>query len=250
MGLWDGFLTLVDVVLPGRCQLCGAPSPEAPSCALCRSCIEGIELIEPPFCHRCGWPFPSSQTLEYSPAHTCSHCGEMERCFEFARSLGPYRGKLREAINVLKFQEKASVGIFLADLMFKNYEKLFSLTFENEGQPDAVDYVPLHPVRWRERGYDQTRILAVALARHLRIPVLEALRRVKASKPQTELRGEARRRNVKGVFAPAPGAQVKGLRILLIDDVFTTGATLCEAANALRKAGAGEVWVYTVARTL
>lgn len=248
MRLWEGFRTFIDVLLPARCQLCGAHAPEGP--ALCRSCVEDIELMEAPFCPRCGWPFPSSQALEYSPEHTCTHCEGMEKSFEFARSLGPYRGKLREAVNALKFQEKADLGMFLADLMFKNYERLFSITFENQRHADAVAHVPLHTRRWRERGYDQARILAASLARRLGIPALEALTRVKPSKPQTELRGEARRRNVRGAFAPVPGAQLKGLNILLIDDVFTTGATLCEAARALRKAGAREVWVYTLARTL
>lgn len=114
----------------------------------------------------------------------------------------------------------------------------------------ALVPVPLHPERLRERGFNQSEVVARSAADGLRRSVLPALVRTRATAHQVGLGGEERRRNVEGAFAAAPGVPLRGRAVVIVDDVLTTGATVAACAAALRQAGAGPIWVATLAREL
>ncbi len=169
----------------------------------------------------------------------------MRRCppYLFARSAAPYTGTVREALHAFKFLGQASLAAPLLDLILE-------VCAGTERLPgDLVVPVPLHPARERERGYNQSALLARRLARRLRLPCrMRALERRRATRAQTELTGRERRRNVLGAFSVAEPRVVRDRHVVLVDDVLTTGATVAECARVLIRAGARTVGVVTVAR--
>ena len=160
--------------------------------------------------------------------------------------MGPYEGALRRLVHVLKYEQRHSLAPPLGRLMRESASEVLAAA-------DCAVAVPLHARRQRERGFNQ----AAELAAQLGLPVVDALRRTRATAPQTELPAGQRRRNVRGAFAPArrigfrpEGADVGGASVLLVDDVTTTGATLEACARVLRRAGAREVRALTLARVV
>jgi ComF family protein len=159
-----------------------------------------------------------------------------------ARAIGEYDGTLRDIIHALKYQQRHSLAAGLAALMRTAGGRLLR-------DADCVVPVPLHPRRERARGFNQAR----ELARRLGLPVVDALLRAKYTVPQVDLPADRRHANVQGAFRldrPLFGraARVKGLRVVVVDDVSTTGSTLDECAAVLKSAGAAEVWGLTAAR--
>ncbi|MBI3933784.1 MAG: ComF family protein [Acidobacteria bacterium] len=173
----------------------------------------------------------------------CGICRRGAWGFEQARSFGWYEGALREIVRQYKYQRMQPLakplGKFLADAL----ERL------NAGSLDLVLPVPLHRRRERQRGFNQAGLLAERVGKlcDIRRGGKDCVR-VRDTPPQTGLRGAARRRNVKGAFAVPHPERIHGLRILLVDDVLTTGATADACARALKQAGAQGVWVLTLAR--
>ena len=162
-----------------------------------------------------------------------------------ARAAAVYEaeGTVRQAILLFKYGGRPSLGRHLGRLMVEAADGLF-----DPSQVDLLIPVPLHPCRERERGFNQSALLAKEVGRALRLPVgHRLLSRIRATESQRGARQE-REENVKGVFRVTKPARVAGRRLLLIDDVFTTGATVNECAKALMAAGAVEVAVYTLAR--
>jgi ComF family protein len=158
--------------------------------------------------------------------------------------LFPYTGTLKVAISLLKYQGKVVLDSALCDLV--------SLEMSAKVLPacDGVLPVPLHPLRLREREFNQAALLATMVSRILAVPRLcGALRRDRETLPQTALSRTSRQNNLRGAFSVARPDVVKGKTLLLVDDVMTTGATVHECAKVLRKAGAGDVFVLTLART-
>ena len=153
--------------------------------------------------------------------------------------LGNYHGALERAVRALKFGKNRDVAVALA-------QKLAAGIAGAGWQADAVVPLPLHASRARQRTYNQSEVIAVHLARKLRIPVLHALQRTRATYTQARLERSQREQNVKGAFAVA--GSVAGLELLLLDDVYTSGATATEATYALIEAGAKRVKVVTLAR--
>jgi ComF family protein len=164
--------------------------------------------------------------------------------FDRCRSAGIYEGPLREAIHRLKFDGCETLGRSLGRWLAR------SLPGE-VAEADLVAPVPLHPRRARERGYNQAAILSGSLAKATRRPHLSALLIKRTpTHPQTGLGRRERRRNLRGTFSLAPRAVLRGRRILLVDDIYTTGCTVEECARVLRRAGARSVRVVTLARTI
>lgn len=239
-GLWD-------LLFPPRCAACGARDGE-----FCRRCRAGLRWIEPPLCARCGDPLAARPARPQvggavpppgtAPAR-CAACEVAPPAFAVARSLAVYEGPLREAVHALKYQGVRRVGEALGALLA-------------EGMPPevargvgAVVPVPLHPSRLRDRGYNQAELLARPVARRLGAPCLPAaLQRCRQESPQARSSAAARRVNVEGAFAP--GGQAVWGTVLLVDDVFSTGATADACARALRAAGARQVHVVTLARAV
>lgn len=225
---------LVDLVFPTSCYLCGRTTKEE---GICPSCEDGFERISPPFCVQCGDPFPSKEALD----HTCPSCMERTPPFRRARSFALYKGGIAKALQILKFKGKTSLAIPLSRLL-SSCDMDFHLY-------NLVLPVPLHRRRLMTRGFNQALLLAKGLGRihSLRVD-FQALKRIKDTPPQTGLKRKERLQNVKGAFAVSDPALLKGKRVLLVDDTYTTGATIRECARVLKKAGVEFVDVLTVAR--
>ena len=240
--LQSWFAAALGLVYPEICQLCQTERANGREGLVCRKCWARIRFIRPPFCHRCGLPFAGDLTTQF----TCTNCHDLELHFSSARSAVVAKTVVLEAIHRFKYQRALWFEYFLADLLVR--EAAPNL---NNGDWDFIVPVPLHPLKFREREFNQAAILAGHLSRETQIPLAEDfLCRVEATATQTLLTREKRAVNMKDAFAVYPGMTLADKRIVLVDDVFTTGATTNACAKALRSAGASEVCVWTVARGL
>jgi ComF family protein len=239
--LYDATLALV---YPMRCAACGAASVEgrrdAPACA---SCWQGTTIFtgEETCCWKCGaeargGDVPPEKRIEVR----CRRCDEW--AFTAARSVGKYEGALRAAVLALK--QEPQVPARLAQLLCAAHLR-----------PPLVEAtrivpVPLHAERERERGFNQATLLARALATRTKLPLDEwsVVRHGHTSRHRAGMDRRARRETVERAFQVARPRLIAGERVLLVDDVFTTGATVSACAQALKEAGASEVFVLTVAR--
>ncbi|MBK7367263.1 MAG: ComF family protein [Candidatus Eisenbacteria bacterium] len=208
---------VLDFLLPQRCPGCGVPA--SPERLLCERCLARIPRLATPLCARClvrgGDGSPCSRHDGYA-VHAPWQLDE----------------RSREIVHALKYGERPSLARALGGELAGALPTAWR-------RPDLVLAVPLHAARRRERGYNQAEALSVALAGALRSPHATGLLvRVRATSAQAQLGGEARRRNLAGAFAAPDGAVLKGRRVLLVDDVLTTGATLESALGVVRAAGA------------
>ena len=227
---------------PEVCQLCEAEPATARDGFVGARCRSQVRFIQPPFCDRCGLPFAGDLTTPFE----CANCREMELRFTSARSAVVARGVVREAIHRFKYQRQSWFEGFLAGLFLR--EAVPALRGQNW---NLIVPVPLHSVRQREREFNQAERLALRLSDALKIPLNPGLlRRVTPTATQTRLTRQERAANMRGAFARRPGARLNGERVVLVDDVFTTGATTSACAQVLRAAGAGDVCVWTAARGL
>ena len=228
------------LVYPRVCQMCGERPATPDAGYVCEDCRLRLRHIVPPFCERCGLPYPGDLTTAFE----CSNCRGLELHFTSARSAVVAEGLVLEIIHRYKYQQQLWFEPFLAGLLVRQAAP----RLRAEGWNLLVP-VPLHPVKEREREFNQATRLARRLGRATGLPVnTRAVRRVERTRVQALLSREERARNVRRAFAPAPGADLGGARAVLVDDVFTTGATTSACARALRQAGAAEVCVWTVAR--
>ena len=222
-------LAFLDALFPPRCVACGEQGS-----FLCPACREAMPRALPPRCPLCWQPERRGEM--------CGRCAQGRPAFEAARSLCVYQGPVREAVHALKYNHLSALARPMGEIM--------AAYVEAEALPvDMVVPVPLFGRRRRLRGYNQSALLAREVARLCGLPLAErGLARRRDTPPQARsVDAEARRRNVAGAFAAAP-RRVEGRRVLLIDDVMTTGATLDACAQALRQAGAASVWALTFAR--
>ncbi len=233
---WSG--AALDVVYPRACAQCGAAPDALPF--LCWECLSDLHYVQPPFCSRCGDPVPGHIDHEYC----CTYCTRQPPAFDLARSAVRYEGTAGIAIRDVKYHGatwRIPDLVHLLDGCLQTHYAL--LTF------DGVCYVPLYPAKQRERGFNQAEWLARVLARTYGWPVIRnGLRRIKDTGSQTYLTAAQRAANVARVFEVPQPRKVEGRRLLLVDDVMTTGATVNACADQLRRAGAAAVHVLTVAR--
>jgi len=229
-------LTILEFFLPRLCLFCGAAVGEKARMAVCPECEGKIQWAASPRCLCCGKVFASREGED----RMCGSCQQEPPPFRQARAAAVYDGPPAEAIKRLKFNRQ------LAYLPVMQ-EWLKPLALVMAEQADLIMPVPLHPRRLKSRGFNQALLLAQGLTA---LPLArDTLIRVRHTRPQVELSPKERRENVKGAFAVSRPERVKGKRVLLVDDLFTTGATARECARALQKAGAVQVDILTVART-
>lgn len=225
-----GLSQLAALLWPARCAACDVVG-RAPFCGDCAP-----SLLETPCgCPVCGAPQPEELLPALIPRR-CGACAAQAPPFAQARAPYLYWGALAEAISAFKYRGREDLA--------ESLSALFLLA--EAPRVDVLVPVPLHPRRLRERGYDQAHLLAVELGKRLGMPARPLLRRVRSTRPQVGLDREGRLHNVLGAFR-ARGA-VRGQRVCLVDDVFTTGATARAAALALLEEGAKEVVVRALAR--
>lgn len=209
----------------------------------CATCWELAPRIEPPLCIHCGRPHESMTGLGNRRNFPCADCREKPlKAVHRIYGAALYEGAVAEGVKLLKFHDKQRLARTLGALLHDH-----ALAFMDTEAYDLLSPVPLHRVRLRERGYNQSALLAdVAVTAFPRAVVWHGLKRIRPTRTQSKLAGKRRRENVKGAFAVA-GDEAKGKRILLIDDVVTSGGTVEECAKALLRAGAAEVDVLAVA---
>jgi ComF family protein len=230
---------IVAVVLSPACAACEEPLEHPTQGPVCAGCWRSILPLTPPLCDRCGDPLPTWRALSL-PLSRCPRCRRTPRVVDRGRAIGAYDGALRAIIHALKYDQRRSLAKPLGTLMRQRGAEMI------DGAACAVP-VPLHGSRRRQRGFNQ----AADLARHLGLPVVHALRRVRATPTQTGLPSAQRHRNVREAFAATrAAAALRGATLVLIDDVSTTGATLEACARALKQVGVGEVRALTAARVI
>ncbi|CAA9432317.1 MAG: Competence protein F homolog, phosphoribosyltransferase domain; protein YhgH required for utilization of DNA as sole source of carbon and energy [uncultured Rubrobacteraceae bacterium] len=219
---------LADLFYPQWCVSCERRAGDV----LCRPCFESLPWAGSPTCERCGVP-----TALETPA--CGACKNVDFAFETARAPLRYEGVGKEVVHALKYRGYTAVVEKLA-------APLLAEAVDGPGKFDAVVPVPLHRARLRKRGFNQAALLARGLARRINTPVSDTLEVVRSTRDQVELSAAERRQNVAGAYAA--GTRTRG-RLLIVDDVFTTGATTSACATALLRAGAAEVHAVTLCRT-
>jgi ComF family protein len=240
---WGG--AVASVLLPAPCGVCGELLDSGQRIPICAACFAQFQPIAWHLCEHCGRPILSDFAAEISPL-LCGLCRRDLYDFDFARSFAPYGPVASRAILMLKYERVLPLGAWFA-------AKLADLVRANPGgfEADVLVPVPLHAARFRERGYNQAELIARPLARLLGLPFKSYLLvRTKPRPDKLKLTIRERWRTVRGAYATREGTQVDNLRVLLVDDVFTTGATLDACSRALRKAGAVRVAGLTVARVL
>ena len=219
---------LADLFYPERCVSCERRASDV----LCRPCFEALPGVGSPVCGRCGLPSAFA-------TYVCEECKNVDFGFESARASLKYEGVGKQVMHALKYRgyrrvvERLAVPLMLQVL--------------SEDGFDAIVPVPLHRSRRRKRGFNQAELLARGVAGKMKATVSDTLEVVRSTRDQVELSAAQRRANVAGAYAPT--VPLRG-KLLLIDDVFTTGATTSACATTLLRAGAEEVHALTLCRTV
>ena len=204
---------------------------------LCGRCLRRVRLLAPPHCRRCCARWDGTEDL-------CPACRARLSSVEVLRAAFRYQAPLVQLIHAFKFDGHMPAGRLLAGWLS------FGWRLQRElGRADALVPVPLHPARERERGFNQARLLAAELSRSTRIPVVEALERARDTSHQWRHARAERAGRLLDAFRLRPGADVREKRIVLIDDVCTTGGTLEGCGRALRRSGARDVRAFVLARS-
>ena len=237
------FRLLTNFIFPSGCLLCGKHIPDRSSgLEICEECIKDFNFFNnSPKCTKCGIVFESGQGQD----HLCSRCRNEKLFFDMARSMGPFDGTLRKAVHMLKYSRSPVIAPSLGKLLAHGGYGLI-----NPGDYDAITAVPLHRKKLRHRGFNQSLLLARQAGKTWKVPVqAEWLARTVETPTQTNIPRRLRAGNVKNAFN-CRTREIRGKKILIIDDVFTTGATVNECAKVLKRRGAAKVDVLTLARTL
>lgn len=226
----------LDLLYPGKdlCYLCWHEVPGQKKRGVCEACAARIlkESRKLRACPHCSY---------FTKAAVCPNCGDWDDSLERVVSVVPYYDKYREMIQNLKYGERKELAAPLGYLMARKIQ----LTAPGMRFHYIIP-VPLHPYKGLERGYNQSKLLAKQVAEELKVPLNnEVLKRIGYEETQTKLGRNKRRRNIEGAFKLDEKNLLEGKRILLIDDIVTTGATLQECARTLKRGGAGEIWGLT-----
>jgi ComF family protein len=234
--------SLLELFLPRQCAGCRKVWLHSEQGFWCEDCLDDLPWIESPLCPQCGRPFPKSPS---APDHLCGDCLQSVFIFDGARSAVHHAGVVRRRIHQMKFGGQLHWVPPLADLLVTLYRRKASPF------ADVIFPVPLHLKRLRQRGFNQSGLLAKVLGRRVGLPVrYDVLVRKFWTEPQTRLNRVQRLANVKDAFHVPDSGTVKGRRVVIIDDVYTTGTTLNECAKTLKSAGAAAVHALTVCRAL
>ncbi len=255
--------SLFAAIFPSNCRICRSPLANLSRLPVCDECLAKIVPFQVSCCRFCGDPLAPDS--EFMTVEMCANCYLERPLFARAASHAAYMGELRELIHLLKYHQVRPASGALGRMLAHAAEPLLA-SFDS--QPVFVIPVPLHAAKFRERGFNQSELMARAAIRELgrqagaaasdggeraavRLELLTTvLLRRRATASQVGMTREERRENIRGAFAVAGKEQVAGREVLLVDDVMTTGATVSECARMLLGAGVKAVYVATVARAL
>lgn len=238
-------------LLPASCTLCGSPLPQLSSVPICDACWAEFPVQSGPLCACCGDPL-AEPLLAPAGYALCRSCRLVPPPFIRAVAYGPYQGRMKAAIHALKYDHLHPAARVLGQMLA---QAITQLALEAPSEMLVIP-VPLHRSKYAQRGFNQARALAVYALQTLRKThpkwrltlASSTLMRLRATESQAGLTFRQRRLNVRGAFTVSDPASVANKHVLLIDDIFTTGATARAAAQALVRAGAASVWVATLAR--
>ena len=235
MGIVSRLRLVSGIFFQNGCIVCGRTT----SSAVCTDCSNSIRYIQQPYCTKCGQPFTTHSGI----SHVCYDCIKGKNKFTLSRAVFEYNGAIVKLIHRFKFGDRVNLSSFFSEELRKLYDAHFAAK-----DITAILPVPLSTHRLKHRSYNQTQLLAEALSRKLSIPVFpQVLEKIKETLPQSRLSAKKRRENVKDAYAVADRASLKGKRVLLIDDVITTGATVNACTKALLHAGIEQVYVTAIA---
>ena len=230
---------LNDLLYPRICPGCGQHS-DRPGRFLCWSCFSTVELLDKGLCDICGNPLAGDPQARF----LCDYCRTRKPAFDRARSAARFNGVVRDMLHSFKYKNALWLAEDISDIMYGALTVWFDVK-----QIDVVVPVPLFRTRQRERSYNQARVLADILARRLDRRLDEySLRRIRATETQTHYNSAQRRTNIRGAFKVTRPRWVKGRKVLLVDDVMTTGATLNACAKELKDSGARQILAISAAR--
>lgn len=235
---YSGLRALSSLLYPPSCTICAAPVNDGEY--LCDACDDKITRIVPPFCEKCSEPFTGAM----NGAFNCANCAHRDIHFDAAIAAYRSRGIVRRIILDFKYGKQIHLRHLVGQWLCAAFRdpRLCGRTF------DVAVPVPLHPARERDRGFNQAALLAELLSRDMSIKVRPALERLRYTTTQTAFDRAERMENLRNAFRLRKNADVRGLRVLLVDDVLTTGSTLSECARILKAAGASSVYAVTAAR--
>jgi len=249
---------LFATLFPSDCRLCGTPLVNISRLPVCDECLFAMRPIGGGVCSVCGerlvspYAFSSGPSSAEPDAPRCGLCRRLEPPYVKATAYGSYESGLRELIHLLKYDRVRPAASVLGRMLAEAMADLKPLFGDSQ---ILVVPVPLHARKLRQRGFNQSELIARAAVKlnpapdqlQLNAGILERRRETQS---QIGLSRHQRRENIRGAFAVAKRDELAGREILLVDDVFTTGTTVSECARLLRRAGAAKVYVATVARTL
>ncbi len=229
---------LIDLVFPRNCTLCHGHDLSTAKDPLCPICFQRLPFNKPPFCLKC-----SRRLKTCSEGGLCSDCYRHPPNFDYAWGATAYTAPLTHLIPTCKFYNKTALKTTFSKIIYE-----FLKRYEIPIKADMLLPIPLHPTRLRERGYNQSALIADCLSPLLGIPVCSGgMERKRYTRRQSELGQKERFTNIRGAFKITTPSMFIGRHILLVDDLLTTGATASEAANVLKAAGTVKVGVLTLA---
>lgn len=222
---------LLDLIFPPRCAACKEHSPSL----ICPSCTNELPVIDENICRFCGRP-------TINRVHQCRECRGRRLYFNWARSAWRYSGVGKEIIHAFKYENERRLATVLAATVLAKLPP--------EATIDMVTWVPLHPAKQADRGYNQSELLGREIGRMTGIESLKILKRSRWTADQNKLELDKRKENVKDAFSLSTETLIRGKNVLLVDDVYTTGATVSECSRVLKRGGAAKVGALTLARTV
>lgn len=234
---------LISLLLAADCGVCQHPLEPSNITFVCIDCWSKIKWLKDPYCSKCSRPLPP--TFKSIPTFLCPECRRQNVYFKRAFIPTLYEGVMKKVIHLLKYNKKTGIMRTLKKIIKSYFDHL------NSSFPclDLVVPIPLHRKKLRERGFNQAELIAKVVARHLQVRLTKGnLKRTKATITQTSLDRKERRRNLREAFAVKNRDEFQAKNVLLVDDVYTTGTTIKEAAKVLKEARVKDVYVFALAR--